>query len=84
MAHILPFQGYLYHCLYRYDPKFFLLLAEANGYQIIHAALFGEAATTRHTTWADHQTVADTSCLNVLAEFILKSRTIPNFACPMT
>jgi hypothetical protein len=86
MVHFLPFQGYLYHCLYRYDPKFFLLLAEANGYKVIHAALFGEAAIgkidARHTTWADHHTVADTSYRNVLAEFILQKQNNSEFRMP--
>jgi len=78
MFHFLPCSGYLYHCLYRYDPKFFLLLAEANNYKVLHAALYGEgtysAADGRHASWAEYHTVAGRPHQNVVAEFILQKQ----------
>ena len=35
MLHGLPFQGYLNHGYFNYQPKFYLDLAQANGYELL-------------------------------------------------
>lgn len=35
MVHQLPIQGWRDHCLVTYNPKFFFLLAMANGYSLV-------------------------------------------------
>jgi len=36
MLHILPFEGYVNHGFYNYQPRFFIDLAEANEYEFVH------------------------------------------------
>lgn len=86
MVHMLPCEGYLYHCLFRYDPKFFLLLADANGYKVIHAGLFAEQTMSlvdhRHAKWAEHRSVDGAAFRNVLAEFVFLKQTDTDFRSP--
>jgi hypothetical protein len=83
MLHFLPCSGFLYHCLFRYDPKTFLLLAQANGYKVIHAALFDQGSTSvvdkRHETWAEYKTASLIQANDLLAEFIFQKHAITDF-----
>jgi hypothetical protein len=77
MVHMLPSSGFLYHCLLKYEPKFFLLLAQQNNYKILHAGLFAQgdsAIDDRHATWAGYGEVADLKIPDLLVEFVLQKQ----------
>ena len=86
MIHFLPTAGYLYHCLYKYDPKFFLLLCQANDYEMLHGG-FGsdegaERVDERHRSWANFEHISEYLFHSFIIEFAFrKSRPVP-FAMP--
>lgn len=86
MIHLLPAAGYLYHCLYKYDPKFFLLLRQANDYEMIHAGFGSQEGADRlderHHTWANFEHAAAFSFDNFLLEFIFRKNKASPFAPP--
>jgi hypothetical protein len=61
MVHMVPMSGYMWHCLVKYDPKFFVLLAEANSYDVLYAGFGptepGMPVTEQCGTWAWSQAV---------------------------
>lgn len=46
MMHALPFQGWVDHGFYNFQPTFFLDLAATNGYQLIHLVYWQRATNT--------------------------------------
>lgn len=86
MIHILPMSGMLYHCLFAYNPKFYLLLAEANGYEILHAGAYDQmtrsAFDDRHAAWAQYEILRDAELHDILGEFIFRKTTDAPFRLP--
>jgi hypothetical protein len=86
MVHFLPAAGYLYHCLFKYDPKFFLLLQQANGYEMLHAGFGSQEGADRldqrHLTWANFEHAASYGFDNFLVEFILRKNHGDAFKMP--
>jgi hypothetical protein len=86
IVHMLPASGFYYHCLFSYNPKFFLLMAEANRYQILHAAIYPQGTVSeidsRHTSWAEYESRARAASHDVLAEFIFKRQEATDFHMP--
>ncbi len=77
MVHVLPSSGFLYHCLFKYEPKFFLLLAQQNNYRILHAGLFEQGKSSiddRHRTWAGYSEVSKLKVPDLLVEFVLQKQ----------
>lgn len=83
MIHSLPTSGFFNHCLYSYNPKMFLLLAEANKYRIVHAGMCpqGDPAPIdqRHSLWADYEGMAKLKFSDVVVEFILQKTEATDF-----
>jgi hypothetical protein len=76
MIHFLPMDGYMFHCLFKYDPKFFLLLAEANGYEPLYIGFGdreqGRPFDDRCRSWANYAGVAKTRFDCHVLEIILR------------
>src|SRR5262249_30745689 len=76
MAHILPMNGYLHHCLFKYNPKFFLLLAQANDYEILYAGFgdmeSGRPLDDRFATWAKYENAKEQRFDSLLLEFVAR------------
>jgi hypothetical protein len=86
ILHFLPSSGFLYHCLFSYNPKTFLLLAQANKYEIVHAAIYGQGSTStvdqRHETWAEYGNATNLRLDDVLCEFIFRKTSDTPFQLP--
>lgn len=77
IVHFLPTSGFFYHCLFSYNPKLFLLLAQENAYRIVHAGLFRQGASVvdrRHRKWWGYDDVSQLNLPDVLAEFIFEKQ----------
>jgi hypothetical protein len=82
MMHFVPSFGFFYHCLFTYNPKFFLLLAQQNCYKIIYAGLYYQSWSNvdeRHRTWAEYETAADILPKDVVADVILQREVLTDF-----
>lgn len=53
MLHVLPFQGYVNHGFFNYQPCFFRYLAEANNYRLIGMYLNIDSAVGDVSTYSD-------------------------------
>ena len=77
IIHFLPTSGFLYHCLFSYNPKLFLLLAQANKYRIIHAGLLVESHSfvdRRHRSWWGYGNASGSRHPDLLGEFIFQKQ----------
>ena len=76
MVHMVPSTGYMWHCLFKYDPKFFLALAEANGYEILYAGFGptepGRVLSGECDTWANQHLIQGQRFDSHLVEFIFR------------
>jgi hypothetical protein len=83
MIHFLPTAGFLYHGILNYNPKLFLLLAQANASRIMHAALYKQNTTStvdgRHRSWAEYDNVSRIRTEDVSVEFILQRANTEKF-----
>jgi SAM-dependent methyltransferase len=86
MFHSLPSSGFFYHCLFSYNPKTFLLLAQANQYRIVHAGLFHQGSASdvddRHRHWAEYAAVQDIKLADVLGQFLFQKTAANEFKLP--
>jgi hypothetical protein len=87
MVHLLPMQGYLFHCLFKYDPKIFYLIAEANGYDLLYAG-FGEDEKRAYAadifkTWANRSWIEGERCDSRLIEIVLRKTSDRRFQPPL-
>ena len=86
MFHSLPMAGHYYHCFFKYDPKLFLYLAAANGYQLVYAGLVGSgesAIDERHTTWAGSADFLGKKTDNILSVMVLRKLEEQPFRFPV-
>jgi hypothetical protein len=71
--------GHIFHCLYKYDPKYFLLLARENNYETIYAGFGplerGREIDERFATWAHYNEVRTRRYDSHLLEVILRKTT---------
>ena len=79
MVHFLPTAGYFFHCLYKYDPKYFILLAKENNYDIAYAG-FGDLEWARNldarfATWAQYAGASALRYDSLLVEVVLRKTT---------
>lgn len=76
MVHFVPMTGCIFHCLYKYDPKYFILLARENDYEIVYAGFGGlergREIDDRFETWARYDAARTTRCDSHLVEVILR------------
>jgi hypothetical protein len=82
MMHFVPSFGFFYHCLFTYNPKFFLLLARQNHYKIVYAGLYYQSwsnVDARHRTWAEYNTASRILPKDVVADVILQRGVMADF-----
>jgi hypothetical protein len=86
IVHMLPASGFYYHCLFSYNPKIFLLMAEANKYEVLHAAVYPQGTVSgidsRHASWAEYAMHEKAAAADVLAEFMFRRREATDFRMP--
>jgi hypothetical protein len=87
MVHFLPMQGYLFHCFFKYDPKTFLMLAEANRYEVLYGG-FGEAEAGKSlggafTKWANQRSLEHISFESRLVEIVMRKTADAPFRPPV-
>jgi hypothetical protein len=86
IVHMVPASGFYYHCLFSYNPKVFLLMAEANRYQVLHAAIYPQGTTSeidsRHVSWAEYERRAQATSHDVLVEFVFRRMEATDFRFP--
>jgi hypothetical protein len=86
MLHMLPSSGFFYHCLFGYNPKLFLLMAEANKYRVWHAGLRAQGSSSslddRHKSWAGYDGRQAATSPDVLVEFIFERQELTDFRLP--
>ena len=87
MVHMVPAFGYAGHCLFKYDPKFFVRLAVANAYEILFAGFSpGENGVTLDLEcagWHGVDRFTNKPFDSTLVEFILRKRTNASFQPPL-
>jgi hypothetical protein len=49
MLHFVPGSGFFDHCLFKHDPKMFVLLREANDYEPLHAGFGTHEGSRLHS-----------------------------------
>jgi len=86
MIHFLPTSGYFYHCLFKYDPKMFVLLREANGYEVLHAGFGGREGHSQigegHESWANYPDMHAEVIPNRLIKFVFRKTKRHPFQVP--
>jgi len=74
----VPCIGYLGHCLYKYDPKFFVRLADANNYEILQSGFgpeeIGITLDAECDSWLGYDVLRGRRFDSHLVEFILRKR----------
>lgn len=87
MIHMVPMIGYLGHCLYKYDPKFFVRLAAANSYETLYAGFGpqepGVTVDNECGSWVGYEPIRGRRFDSHLAEFILRKRHSAGFQKPI-
>src|ERR1700736_3448611 len=86
ILHMLPSSGFYYHCLFSYNPKLFLLMANANSYKVVHAGMYPQGSISglddRHKSWAEYAAHPNATSPDVIAEFIFQRREATDFRFP--
>jgi hypothetical protein len=85
MVHMVPMVGYVSHCLYKYDFKFFERLAAANEYEILYAAIGPQTTGVTFEecrNWVGYEAVSGRRFDSHLVEFILRKRHTNDFRPP--
>lgn len=85
--HMLPMQGYTFHSLFKYDAKFFILLASANKYNFIYGG-FGDPEDChkfdqRFESWANFKSVKSLDLRSHLIESIQVKQSNAPFLPPV-
>lgn len=85
MIHILPFQGYVNHGFFNYQPCFFRYLAEANNYRVIGLYLNIASGLGDVSTYSDefmnHLTLLPNSTMSLIA--VLQKLENDSFCLPV-
>ena len=87
MVHFVPCIGYLGHCLYKYDPKFFVRLAAANDYEILQGGFgpeeIGVTLDAECDLWLGYNALRGRRFDSHLVEFILRKRLSRSYRPPI-